>query len=162
MATTKPRITITISNRQHQLLRSISDASGQSMSTFLVELLETSEPVLERLAATYQAIKSAKDQQRARFVKTLDDAQSSFEPLAIEAVNQLDMLLGNLESVAHAERSEATISRSDGLTPSPHTNRGVTPTGEKGPKPAPVNAFGAVFEKTKISKSAKKVRMQAS
>jgi hypothetical protein len=34
--------------------------------------------------------------------------------------------------------------------------------GGEGPKPAPVNAFGAVSEKTKISKSAKKVRMQVS
>lgn len=167
MATTKPRITITISDRQHQLLKSISDTTGQSMSAFVVELLETSEPVLERLAATFQAMKTVKDKERVRIVQTLDDAQSAFEPLAMAAVDQLDMFLGKIEEEAgvpegmRSSRTGNTASSSPSPN-SPHTNRGVTPTVPKRRKPAPANASRAVSGKTKISKSAKKSGMQPS
>ena len=42
MATTKPRITVTLTERQHEVLRTISDCGGQPMSRFISELLELS------------------------------------------------------------------------------------------------------------------------
>ena len=168
MATSKPRITITLSLRQHQVLRALSKTSGQSMSSVITELLETSLPVLERMAATFQAIKKAKDQERVRIAQTLDDAQSAFEPLAMAVVDQLDMFLGRVEGAIVGAppqpRSDCGgVDIASSTAPnSPPTNRGVTPTGPKRRKPAPANASRAVSEKQKISKSAKKSGMQPS
>ena len=88
MATTKPRITVTLSQRQHDVLRSISDNSGQSMSTFVNELLEQSLPVLERMAETFRKIKAAQDEQKKRIFEELDQAQAEVEPV-------LDQVLGH-------------------------------------------------------------------
>ena len=81
MATTKPRITITLSTRQHEVLKSISECSGQPMSGFLNELLDLSLPTLERMAATFQKIKTAQDAQRQKIIAELDVAQTAMEPI---------------------------------------------------------------------------------
>lgn len=98
MATLKPRITITLTERQHAVLRSISENSGQSMSTFVCELLEQSLPVLERMAETFRKIKTAQDEQRLRIVRELDDAQSAVEPVLMQALGQFDLFMGKVEA----------------------------------------------------------------
>ena len=168
MATTKPRITITLSDRQHQLLRSISESSGQSMSAFVGDLLETSEPVLERLASTFQALKARTNIERAKIIQTLDDAQTAFEPLAMAAVDQLDMFLGNIEKAsavsgapARSEASTAAPLTAD-ASGSPSTNRGVTPTDTEQCKPAPLKAVRPVSKKNVFQKNSKNDGMQPS
>lgn len=129
MATTKPRITITLTERQHELLRSISDSSGQSMSTLVCELIETAEPVYERMAATFQRLKQQHNQQRERIKSDLDDMQKTLEPIAAGLLDQLDMFLGNLGQAEGGERGDgvpAPASPSARPKPPP-TNRGVTP-----------------------------------
>ena len=54
MATSKPRITITLNHRQYEVLKAISDCSNQPMSAFISELLEESLPVLERMAESFR------------------------------------------------------------------------------------------------------------
>jgi uncharacterized protein (DUF1778 family) len=110
MATTKPRITITLNERQHAVLRSISENSGQSMSAFVHELLEQSLPVLERMAETFRKIKGAQDEQRRRIVQELDDAQTAVEPVLNQVLGQFDLFMGKVEraaGVGDAERSSA-------------------------------------------------------
>ena len=48
--TSKPHITITLTHRQHEILRSISDSRGCSMSGIVSDLITDSQPVLERMA----------------------------------------------------------------------------------------------------------------
>lgn len=102
MATTKPRITITLSERQHDVLRSISENSGQSMSAFVHELLEQSLPVLERMAETFRKIKNAQDEQRRRIVAELDDAQAAVEPVLDHVLGQFDLFMGKVERAVGA------------------------------------------------------------
>ena len=54
MATTKPRITLTLPQRHYDLYRAISDMTHQPMSAFIVELLESAFPTIERMAVTFQ------------------------------------------------------------------------------------------------------------
>lgn len=154
MATTKPRITITLEPRQHEVLRSISDSSGQSMSSLLVEFIESTMPVLERMAVTFQKLKDVKLKERQHMAKALDDAQSAFEPLALSAVNQFDMFMGNVEMAAGVSgdalmRTPETPAASGS---SPSTNRGVTPTHSKHRKPAPIKAKKAVSDSPVLKK----------
>lgn len=100
MATTKPRITITLNERQHAVLRSISENSGQSMSSFVHELLEQSLPVLERMAETFRKIKGAQDEHRRRIVAELDEAQGAVEPIVAQAIGQFDLFCSKVETAA--------------------------------------------------------------
>lgn len=147
MATTKPRITITLTERQHAVLRSLSKSSGQSMSAYVVEFLELALPTLERMAATMQAVASARESDIQRVRDQLDEAQRVFEPLAMAVVAQADMFLGRVEEAAQAG-PETGARPAPGQTAkrrqSPPTNRGVTPTPAKPSKPKPGAASSGV------------------
>lgn len=140
MATTRPRITITLTERQHELLRSMSKSSGQSMSAFVVEFLEMALPTLERMAVAMQAVSQAKEAQIGRIRDQLDEAQAVFEPLAALAVAQSDLFWGRLEEAAEAgpeAGARPTPGQAARRPKSPPTNRGVTPTPGKPVKPKP-------------------------
>jgi cell pole-organizing protein PopZ len=132
MATTKPRITITLTHRQHEVLQAMATYSGKPMSATISELIEAAAPTLERMAATFQRIKQHQDQERQRMIRQLDDAQSVMEPLVMETLNQFDMFLGKVEKAAGA--GDAGGATATAATESPATNRGDTP-----PTPTPPN-----------------------
>lgn len=159
MATTKPRITITLTERQHQLLKAIGEGSGFSMSSLVVDILEASEPVLERMAVTFQKLKQASDSQKSHLAKTLDEAQTAFEPLVTAGLDQLDMFFGQLEHAATREISTDDSAAAPALigratpVPSPNTNRGVTPLRANHRKPASSKAKKVVSEKKVFKKT---------
>lgn len=124
MATAKPRITITLTKRQHEVLKSISDNSGQSMSSMICEFIEVAMPTFERMAVTFQKIKQAKDANRERIVGILDDAQDALEPIAQAVTGQFDMFMGRVEDAAAAGGALATPAAD--ASDAPPTNRGAT------------------------------------
>lgn len=58
MPTMKPRISITLDEKQHALLVSLSSLQGRSMSALVGDLIDSVEPVLGRLEGV---LKDAKD-----------------------------------------------------------------------------------------------------
>lgn len=129
MATSKPRITVTLTKRQHEVFQSLSASSGQSMSGLIGEIIEVSMPTFERMAATFQKLKASQDHERSKIAQALDEAQSALEPIALAAVGQFDLFLGRIESgisTACAERNDAPTVEMDATQP-PSANRGVTP-----------------------------------
>ena len=139
MATTKPRITVTLTKRQHDVLRTISECGGQPISTFVSEMLEAALPTLERMAATFQKIKKAQELERAKFLESMDEAQAAIEPVVMEAVGQFDLFLGKMEKAAGVAgapdaRERAAAPAAPAAPPAPLTNRGVTPTRGKARK----------------------------
>lgn len=146
MATTKPRITVTLTERQHEVLRVISACGGQPMSTFIGEMLEAALPTLERMAATFQKIKQAQEQERARFLESMDEAQAAIEPVVMQAVGQFDLFLGKIDQALEGRGDPAAggVSLPSSASGTPVTNRGVTPSPGKSPKPAPRKASSPV------------------
>lgn len=141
MATKRPRITVTLTESQHRVLKALSDYSGQSMSGYIAEFLSAAEPTLERMAATFQRIKQANDQRRQQIVSQLEEAQSVFEPIAMNVLDQADLFLGRIEAAATGAppARDVRTERTSALN-TPPTNRGVTPLFGKTPKPAPRKA----------------------
>lgn len=142
MATTKPRITITLTKRQHEVLRSISDTSGKPMSAFLSELIEGSMPTLERMAVAFQKIHAAQQIERKRFVAVLDETQAALEPIVQQVVGQFDLFMSKVEARADGVL-DATVgapARRPTSAKSPLTNRGATPPRGKGLKAPPDKA----------------------
>lgn len=157
MATTKPRITVTLTQRQYDVLRVISECGGQPMSAFISELLEQSLPVLERMGESFRKIKAAQDEQKKRIVEELDQAQAEVEPVLEQVLGQFDLFMTKIEQAAGAAATDARerAGAAAAAAPStPVTNRGVTPTPGKVRKSAPrealrVSAPPKVFPKKK-------------
>ena len=133
MAKAKPRITVTLNDKSYAVLKAISDCSGQPMSTFISEMLDSARPTLERMAATFQKIKHAQDAERARFLERVDDAQSAIEPVVMATLGQFDLFLGQIENavgiraVTDASAASTGIDIMPPAAKSPPTNRGDTP-----------------------------------
>ena len=102
MATTKPRITITLNHRQYEVLKAISDCSNQPMSAFISELLDESLPVLERMAESFRKIKAAQDEQKKRIADELEQAQAGVEPILEQVLGQFDLFMTRVETAAGA------------------------------------------------------------
>lgn len=132
MATTKPRITVTLSQHQHAVLRSISESSGQPMSQFISEILDASLPTLERMAVAFERIASIRTEQRERFAGALEQAQTALEPIAQALSGQFDLFMAQVEEAA-AAAPVGTRSATDGgaAASPPSTNRGDTPPAKK-------------------------------
>ncbi len=136
MATTKPRITVTLTQRQYDVLRVISECGGQPMSAFISELLEQSLPVLERMGESFRKIKAAQDEQKKRIVEELDQAQAEVEPVLEQVLGQFDLFMAKIERAAGAapDGSVATPAAAPAAASTPVTNRGVTPSPSHPPK----------------------------
>lgn len=158
MATTKPRITITLNDKSYAVLKSISDCSGQPMSTFVTEMLDSARPTLERMAATFQKIKRAQDAERARFLESVDEAQAALEPVVMKTLGQFDLFLGAVENVVDGMvAGGGRVAAAPSAIPSaparsPSTNRGDTPTRAHASKPKSGKASGAVLKKQVLKK----------
>ena len=127
MATTKPRITITLDPKTYNVLKVISDCGDKTMSGFVAELLDAAMPTLERMAVTFQAIKNAQEAERQKFLSSIDRAQAALEPAVMQAVGQFDLFLSALDDAATGRGAPA---RGEALpaaaNPRPVT-RGSTP-----------------------------------
>jgi hypothetical protein len=111
MATTKPRITISLTDRQYAVLHSMSKSTGKPMSSTVVELLDSAVPALERMAVAFQRLDAANEQQRLAAVNRLDAVQSKMDALVDRVVDQFDMFAGNLaSSIDTVESSPGVVS----------------------------------------------------
>lgn len=155
MATAKPRITVTLNDKSYAVLKAISDCSGQPMSTFISEMLDSARPTLERMATTFQKIKNAQVAERSRFLETIDEAQSAIEPVVMETLGQFDLFLGKIETAVEggqtvaAKRLPLPSSTADS---SPPTNRGDTPPRGKRLKASSGKASEEDLEKVVLKK----------
>lgn len=155
MATTKPRITVTLTQRQYDVLRVISDCGGQPMSAFISELLEQSLPVLERMGESFRKIKAAQDEQRKRIAEELDQAQAEVEPVLEQVLGQFDLFMAKVESACDATETDArglerAVSGGARAPETPATNRGVTPSPSNRQK-RPRGKASEGFSETKVS-----------
>lgn len=155
MATAKPRITVTLTQRQHDVLRSISDYGGQSMSSFIGELLEQSLPVLERMAESFRKI----NEQRKRIVEELDQAQAEVEPVLEQVLGQFDLFMSKVEKAAAGAGAPDALQRAAAPAPAdartPVTNRGVTPTPVNPPKRPRHKASGPISSEKVLQKKSR-------
>lgn len=155
MATTKPRITVTLTQRQHDVLRVISDCGGQPMSAFISDMLEQALPVLERMAESFRKIKAAQDEQKKRIADELDQAQAEVEPVLEQVLGQFDLFMAKVEQAAGAGAVDArqrAAAAAPAAPSTPVTNRGVTPSPSPSPKPLRRKASGEVSLKKVSSK----------
>jgi len=115
MATSKPRITVTLDQDVYDTIRGLSEAQGCTMSGLISEFLTMVNPVQQRVL---QAVKKA----QALNVESKAGMVASLEAGEAQLTQMLGPLLALLEQVAEGQP--------------PHSNTGVTPQ-DKQAKRAP-------------------------
>jgi hypothetical protein len=133
MPTSNPRVNVTLSPSLDNLLCRLAALQGVSKSSVLRELLETSEPALQRVVALMDAAAAAKPSMLRDLANSLDKAQSTLEGNLGEALRGFDGATADLVSQAEAvrgrRRGRAPVARERGgslaLQNPPASNRGV-------------------------------------
>lgn len=143
MPAVNPRITITLTPEVHSILKRLSELTGNSQSSLVGELLQTSKPVFERMAKVLEAAArlkaeglSGSDQIR----ESLELAQGRLEDqleLVMEQVGgELTPLLGEAEHIprrsgrkgpSQAKLAAAAAAAPEFTTPVPVTRGSGTP-----------------------------------
>ena len=88
MPTSKPRITVTLTEEQHAILRQISAAGGQSMSGVISEFMLMAQPVLERMAVEFQQLKQQREADRQLVVEMLSKLHAKREGKDVLALSR--------------------------------------------------------------------------
>jgi hypothetical protein len=91
MATTKPRITITLEPEQHDVLQRLAALQRAPMSRIVSDLINEVTPMLEKLLVTLEAASRAHHDVKANIRRTAEEAEAELQPLAAAALAQLDM-----------------------------------------------------------------------
>lgn len=93
MATTKPRITITLEPAQHDVLQRLAALQRAPMSRIVSDLLNEVTPTLEKLLITLEAASRAHQDVKANIRRTAEEAEAELQPLAAAALSQLDLFV---------------------------------------------------------------------
>ena len=94
MATSKPRITVTLTEHQYEVLSRLAAARGSSRSSIMGDLLEASLPVLERTFTLLEALEAArKGDYLEDFAASMDKAEATLAPMLASVLEQMEMPL---------------------------------------------------------------------
>lgn len=81
MPATNPRISITVVPSVEAVLSRLSSLTGQSKSSFIAEILESSMPVLERMVVVLDAAQTAKDTLKSQTVRDMEAAETRLQEM---------------------------------------------------------------------------------
>ena len=124
MPTNKPRITITLSDHAHSVLSTLAHAQKVSMSSIVVDLVDTTLPVLEKLAEVLVNAALAPQSVLDDLRRSMAEAETEMSHHGDRVVAQLD-LLRDVASGARVGDALAAPARAPALSRPPTSNRGV-------------------------------------
>jgi hypothetical protein len=109
MPTEKPRLQVTLTPKQHDLLSRLSLLQKRSRAAVLLEVFQTIEPVLERVAAILEAAVRAQHDALDGLRTATESAQANVEPMMVQALGQLDLLVAaaGVDQAAPPGRADA-------------------------------------------------------
>ena len=95
MPTAKPRITVTLDERAHEVLSRLSVASGDSMSQIVAGFVDLAVPSLERVVVVLERAKSAPKEARDGLAAAIDRAERQLLPALVNSQDQVDLFLAD-------------------------------------------------------------------
>jgi uncharacterized protein (DUF1778 family) len=126
MATTKPRITVTLEQDVYETIQALAEVQGRSMSSIVSEFLTMVNPVQQKVLAAVRRAMSVQQSSKADLVNQLErgqqEAESAIGPL-LEMLDQLGTLpphsntgVTNLTSPANKQNKNTgkALSRASG------------------------------------------------
>lgn len=92
MSTTKPRITVTLTDEQYEVINGISKANGQPMSKLIGEVLQEMVPVFRDMLDAMTRIERMHREGRESLRASLERGQAAVAPLVAGAVAEWENL----------------------------------------------------------------------
>ena len=149
MPTAKPRLQVTLTVSQHELLKRLAKLQKRSSASIVSELFDSMFPVLERVAVVLQAAVRAQESAKEGLMRSTEQAERELRPHLAAALGQLDLLTMDFDAAASdpGRRSGAElpgsgsprlVTRGSGLEGTTHTNharaiRRKAKSGRRGP-----------------------------
>ena len=124
LATSKPRITITLSDQQHAVLSALAKLQKVSMSSIIVDLVDTTLPVLQRLSEVLQNASTAPQSVLDEIKRSAEQAESDLSSAGSSVMEQLDFLVAASSGPA-TKRSARVGPEGAAKVRPPTSNRGV-------------------------------------
>ena len=159
MATTKPRLTITLDPHTYLVLSTLANLQGESRSKIITDLLDSVVPVLERTARIIQIAKTAETTVTDDMRNAFTASEKKLEKMMNDAMGELDifddMIPGSEDdSGAKSSNRDGDKEASDHSQP-PYSNRGVRskPTPKSDQKTKPKKSVKSVSSGSKTSKT---------
>jgi hypothetical protein len=116
MPTRNPRVNVTLSPHQYDLLSRLAKSQSRSRSALLLELLETVVPVLERVVVITEAAQRVQVQAKEGLRASAERAEAAILPHVAEAMGQFDLLvddalkrIGNTPGQSGRSRSPGAV-----------------------------------------------------
>ena len=126
MPTAKPRITITLTEQQHAVLSVLAQVQKVSMSSIVVDLVETTLPVLSRLAEVLKNAADAPQSVRDEIRKSAEKAESDLTGHQSSMLEQLDFLVAASSGAGVRQQPVPEVAAKTKRPPT--SNRGVRNT----------------------------------
>ncbi len=102
MATTKPRINVTLEPHRYALFKRLAALQGVSMSSLVAELLDAVAEPMERVCVVLEAAAKAPGDLKTGLRAAVDRAEASLMPAALNAIDQFDRCRGDIGDVIEA------------------------------------------------------------
>jgi len=111
MATSKPRITVTLEPRLYEVVHRLAKASSQTMSGVIGDFLQVAEGPMERAVAILERAGQAQNEAKSAVQRSLSKAERSIVPVLLEGLAQQELALAEAgldhEDLASALRAES-------------------------------------------------------
>ena len=117
MPTAKPRVNVTLSVEDFELLSTLAKQQKRSRADMLRDLFQTIRPVLERVAVVTEAALRAQSTAKSGLIASAEKTEAELLPLMQQALGQFDMFLADVERQAGASGGQAP----EALPPPPRT-----------------------------------------
>jgi hypothetical protein len=129
MPTTKPRLTITLEPRTHQVLARLSRAGGDSMSSLITQFVDLAVPSMERLVVILEHAQRAPEEIKDGLRSALGRVEAETIPRVVEALGQGDLFIGDVALAVHtaSSRTAPPVAAAEARTPEGASRRGKTP-----------------------------------
>lgn len=136
MPTAKPRITIMLEPRSYEVIKRLSAAGGESMSSIVAEFVNVALPSLERVVLVLERARAAPKEVSAGLRAAVERAERDMLPAMSDALGHYDLFMEEAEAATRPKRTRPARARSGGSsTPVPVTRgSGTAKTLSPGPK----------------------------
>jgi predicted CopG family antitoxin len=92
MSTTRPRLTITLTDQVHDTLGKLADLQSRSMSSIVLEYLELIEPINQKILSAMDRAKRIQSESKADLLTDLTSAQEQAEASLLPLLALLDSI----------------------------------------------------------------------
>ena len=106
MATTKPRIQVTLNENTYATIKRLAKLQGQSMSKVVGDVMESIHPPLMRTVALIDAANDAPDKVKTDLVRAAETLEKELSHAVGSSLAQMDLLIHGLDAPPQEHRKD--------------------------------------------------------